>query len=844
MSPRAYLLCAVSVLVLAAAAPALAAPVGAIRLGRPPTLPVRAQIAGALPGAQRLHVAVTLSPRDPAALSAYATAVATPGSPDYRRYLTVAQFARRFGPARSEIASVRSALRARGLRPGAVSANGLAIGVSATAAQLERSLSVGIERVMLADGRTAFANTVAPSLPASVARYVQAVVGLNTLAVPQPVSLARRAGSRAAVSPALARAHVATGGPQPCAAATAAAPTQQAYTVDQLASAYGFSGLYAGGDQGAGQTIAVYELEGDFPADIAAYQACYGTNATVSYVSVDGGPPPPSVRKGDGSETEFDVETLIGLAPQAHIVVYQAPNSGSGAPGSGPYDAYSAIVSQDTAKVITTSWGECEAQEGSADADAEEILFEEAATQGQTILAAAGDDGSEDCGGRDTDLAVDDPGSDPYVTSVGGTSLTSLGPPPTETVWNDSCQGSPCGGGGGISSLWTMPSYQSQALSALGVVGAASSGAPCGAPAGSYCREVPDVAADADPATGYLVYYDGSWQGIGGTSGSTPLWAALIALANASSACASTPVGFLNPSLYIVASGAVAGASYASTFYDIAAGENDILNAHGGLYGAGPGFDMASGLGAPNAATLAPALCAAAAAIKKATTTSAAPKLALTSPGNQSTTVGARVQLQLKASTDDGGKLSYGATGLPAGLAIDATTGLISGTPSKPGQSHVSVTAKDSGGGSGSVSFRWTIAGLPTASHTGLSGLARRRPKLRFTVRAGVDGPALRAVQVRLPAGLSFTSGAEHITVSGPGGKRAKASGRLSHGVLTVTFASPLASAQATLSFPALRASAALAGRAQRRRPGTLRVVVTATDASRRATALMLRLAV
>jgi subtilase family serine protease len=448
---------------LASCATASAAP-GQIRVGKAPRRPAGARLVGALAGATRLPVSVTLKPRDPAGLAAHAAAVSTPGSADYRHYLSVAGFSRRFGPPPGQIAAIRSSLRAHGLRPGHVSANGLSIPVTATARAIERSFSTSLQRIALPGGRTAFTNTQAPLFDRAVAGAVQGVVGLDSLSAPQPLSLRRAA---AAAQPSLP-AHVGTGGPQPCASATTASQTGDAttYTADQIASAYGFSGLYGAGDEGAGQTIAVYELESNIPSDITAYQQCYGTNASVSYVSVDGGPG--HSHSGEGMETELDVESVIGLAPKANVVVYQGPNSSSNLPGSGPYDTYNAIISQDQANIVSTSWGACEADIGSASAQAEDTLFQEAAVQGQTILAATGDDGSEGCSTHDS-LAVDDPGSQPFVTSAGGTSL-SLSPSRSETVWNDR-QGA---GGGGISSLWPMPSYQSSAPAWLNVAASSS----------------------------------------------------------------------------------------------------------------------------------------------------------------------------------------------------------------------------------------------------------------------------------------------------------------------------------------------------------------------------------
>ena len=139
------------------------------------------------------------------------------------------------------------------------------------------------------------------------------------------------------------------------------------------------------------------------------------------------------------------------------------------------------------------------------------------------------------------------------MTGVGGTSWSAAGTPPAESAWNDGptcCWGS---GGGGISALWTMPTYQADA-GAVGVVNARSSGTPCAAAAGSYCREVPDVSALAGPFP-YLNYVSGSWGSWGGTSLAAPLWASMIALTNASAACGGQHVGFANPALYTAAVG-------------------------------------------------------------------------------------------------------------------------------------------------------------------------------------------------------------------------------------------------------------------------------------------------
>ena len=280
------------------------------------------------------------------------------------------------------------------------------------------------------------------------------------------------------------------------------------------------------------------------------------------------------------------------------------------------------------------------------------------------------------------------------MTGVGGLTMSTTSYPPTESVWNDSSTDTGAGGGG-ISISHTMPSYQSGAPSSLNVINSHSSGSQCGAASGSYCREVPDVSADADPYTGYLIYYERSWTGIGGTSAAAPLWAAFTALVDASSSCGGKSIGFANPVLY-----SAAASAYSSDFTDVSSGNNDYTpeGYTGGLYPAGTAYDMASGLGSPDGATLPAALCGGGGTTGNTVT--------VTNPGSQTSTVGTAVSLQIKASDSASGQtLTYSATGLPAGLSINSSSGLISGTPTTAGSSSVTVTAKDTTGASGSTSF-------------------------------------------------------------------------------------------------------------------------------------------
>ena len=237
-----------------AAAPAGTVPAGTVRVGSAAALPAGARRMGTLPTATRLNLTIALRPRDPSGLRAEAAAVATPGSPRYRRYLTVAQFTERFGAGSAAVAAVQSALRAQGLDVGPAAANQLTIPVTGTAAQVQRAFSVSLAQVRLAGGRVAYANTAAPTLPAGVARDVQGVVGLDDLTPARPAGLSRgraHPGAAGVVRPSViagasratvggrapatvaggAHANVVTGGPQPCQAAVDAAASG-GYTAD------------------------------------------------------------------------------------------------------------------------------------------------------------------------------------------------------------------------------------------------------------------------------------------------------------------------------------------------------------------------------------------------------------------------------------------------------------------------------------------------------------------------------------------------------------------------------------------------------------------------------------
>ncbi len=615
-----------------------AGPPGTVRIGSAPRAPNGARPIGPVSLSATVTGAVVLKPRDNAALVRFISDVTNKQSPLFHRYLAPGEFAGRFGPTQATIDAVRSKLQADGLRVGGVASDGLFVRFTGTAGRVESAFHTGLESYRLADGTTGRAATAAASVPSAIAGSVAAVVGLNDLARRRPAGILRAPASARGSFPAARTGQFVhpPGSPAPCAAAQADALSSGGLTDDQIAHAYGAFGLYGAGDLGAGQRIAVYELEPFLVSDVKTFDTCYfgASQATsmigrLSVVPVDGGQP-----AGSGSgEAILDIQDVAGMAPGASIDVYEAPNTTFGA-----VDEYSTIINSDRDRVVTSSWGLCEqaVQLGEPGIQqAEHSLFEQAAAQGQTVLSAAGDTGSDDCNAfrppapasGQNPLSLDDPASQPYVISVGGTTIDNAATqPPQEHVWNDGAQWG--AGGGGIAMSWAMPTWQlSSQLPGIALPGSpdytnANSvetrfGYPSnfcqsfvpGATASTPCRLTPDVSAQADEFTGAVTVYSASfgsgpnaWITIGGTSSAAPIWAALLAVANASPTCAANAatrngVGFASPLLYAVASNP---GDYAASFNDITSGNNDNYGLDNGLvFPATTGFDLATGLGSP-----------------------------------------------------------------------------------------------------------------------------------------------------------------------------------------------------------------------------------------------------
>ena len=650
----------ISLLPPISASSALASPVSStpvtVRVQGAPQVPTGATSLGATAPSQTLTGAVALAPRNDAALEAFIHSVTDKSSADYGQYLAAGAFASQFGPLPSTISAVEQAVQADGLQVTGVESDGLLVDFSGTIGQAENTFHTGFDSYHMHAGWTGRGTTgaVELQLPSTVSSAVTGVIGLNELVQAQSSNIEPNSAAAASSFPAAKAGVVPSvpGAPTPCTDAQQDAVSQGGLTDDQIGNVYGAFGLYEQGDFGQGQHIAVYELQPFLPSDIETFDTCYfgateaaqmsGTDGSLSgsrlsVIPVDGG----ELQPGPGSENDeatLDVEDVSAFAPEADIDVYEAPNTTFGG-----LDQYAKIIDSDTDQVITSSWAVCEQLAQLAEPglqEEENFLFQQAAAQGQTVLNAAGDTGDDSCNetravpppaGQNL-LSELDPASQPYVMSVGGTTITDATQPPAEHVWDDGAQWG--AGGGGISESWAMPAWQQQvaltAANATDVSNAeavetenAAQEAPFATPTfcdGTLnetvpCRETPDVSAQADEFTGAVTIFGVSlgygpangWATIGGTSSSTPIWAALLALVNESSYCSTDLVtfatgkvqdaGFASPLLYGIAANAKA---YAASFNNIISGNNDVYGLDNGLvFPAHTGYNMASGLGSP-----------------------------------------------------------------------------------------------------------------------------------------------------------------------------------------------------------------------------------------------------
>ncbi len=375
------------------------------------------------------------------------------------------------------------------------------------------------------------------------------------------------------------------------------------YTPEQMRAAYGLTSLYNSGKRGQGQTVVIIDSYGSptLQQDLATFDQQFNLPAVKLQVLSPLGTVPfdatNSEMQGWQGETSLDVEMVHAIAPEASIVLLTSPvdetEGVAGLPQFLQLEQYA--VDHHLGSIVSQSWAASEVSLNDAAGQAElaqwETFYQQAATQkGITFFGSSGDSGATDY--TDASLSAlsstpttSFPDDSPWVTAVGGTTLTNSGGSFQEVVWNN-------GGasGGGVSRFFAIPSFQQtlpqsdqQILNGK--------------------RGVPDVAAAADPNTGLAIYYAGQWTLAGGTSAASPLWAGVMAIADQ---VAGRPLGYINPALYKIA----ATSQYSSAFRDVTSGDNSYSGKGVSVQGyqATTGWDPVTGLGTPNAANLIPLL--------------------------------------------------------------------------------------------------------------------------------------------------------------------------------------------------------------------------------------------
>ena len=376
---------------------------------------------GELPGKSRISLAICLPLRNSAELSQLLHDIYDPASPQYRHYLTPAQFAEKFGPTEADYQAVAAFAEAHGLHATTWHSNRMILDVAGSVADVEKTLHVKLHTYRHpTEHRTFYAPDTEPSLDLTIP--ILHIDGLNNYSLPRPRFVAK-----------------------PLAAGQNASPN----------AGSGPSGTYMGLDfraayvpdttlDGTGQTVGMLEFDGYTASDISYYESQAGlANIPLQNVLIDGASGYPS---GDGGEVEvsLDIEMAVSMATNlSKVIVYEAPY------GESWFDILNRMATDDQANQLSCSWY---VPSGVAEPVADQI-FQEMAAQGQSFLNASGD--NDACVGL-----ISFPGDTPYITQVGGTTLTTTGPQGSwvsETVWN---WGNGAGSSGGISTQYHIPYWQ------------------------------------------------------------------------------------------------------------------------------------------------------------------------------------------------------------------------------------------------------------------------------------------------------------------------------------------------------------------------------------------------
>ena len=513
---------------------------------------------------KRLRLVISLPLQNSQALAEFLREAYTPSNPNYHKFLNPAQFTERFGPAQQDYETVKAFARAHGLVVTGTHSNRTILDVEGSVSDIEKGFHVKMQVYQHpTEVRQFYAPDADPSveLPVKLMR----VSGLDNYALPRPNLKIKALG--------LNQGKPATPEPRPRISAN-------------TGTGSGPGGGFAGNDfraayvpgtalTGYGQTVGLLEFDGYTNDDITYYENLAGLpNVPLTNVLLDGFTGAPTGSGGE-DEVSLDIEVAISMAPGlTNLLVYEAGPNGNW------HDILNRMATDNLAKQMSCSWY---IPNGRADPVADQIFMQMAA-QGQSFFSASGDSCAY------TGL-IPFPGDTPYITEVGGTTLTTAGPGGawvSETVWNWADVGNPgVGSSGGISTQYAIPGWQQ------GINMSLNQGS-------TIWRNSPDVAMTADNV---YVRVDGRDGNFGGTSCAAPLWAAFTALVNQQATTKGQPVGFLNPALYALGQ----GAKYDSEFQDIVTG-NNFSPSSPAQFSAVPGYDLCTGLGTPAGSPLINAL--------------------------------------------------------------------------------------------------------------------------------------------------------------------------------------------------------------------------------------------
>jgi subtilase family serine protease len=528
-------------------------------------LVTKSTLVSPLEESKQISVMLTLASSDPTGLSEFVHHVSTPSDPLYRQYLTPQKFAQAFGGNPDAYAYLKSWAANNGLQVAQESASRINLVVRGSVSQFQRIFQTQIYTYRAPDGETFYSAGIKPSVPIEIASRVSGVIGLTSgKAVAAHARVAKVLGENPAarsdkMSP------DAAGGTGP----------GGTYSAKDLRNIYSIPTF---GNLSKNTVIAVFEQGGYSVKDTDEYFKKNNLRAVKETpIAVDNSPI--EVEQTIEVEACLDVDTIVGINPEvAQVLVYIDDYNNEPFNVAMPA-AISKVADDNLAQILSISYGQDEDEQGSSAMDAENTALQQCAAEGITVLASSGDDGAYGDNYSWQSYNVSDPASQPYITGVGGTTLFTSPKQEyiTEVAWDELDNGYGATGGG-ISSYWSIPSYQTADLGFDYMTGNGGSGT---------WRNVPDIAALGDPLTGVAVYVkdQGGWVQVGGTSLACPIWAGYLSTINAAFSYAGIGnLGFVNPALY-----AVGGSGFPSDYlYDITQGSNGSSNYL--YYGYLPGY--------------------------------------------------------------------------------------------------------------------------------------------------------------------------------------------------------------------------------------------------------------